>query len=541
MTGRGRPGPVDEKQAHWKWAHGLLLLLQAGALFCIARLTSFEHGFPLDDAWIHQVVGRTLAETGVLGYTPERFGSAATSLAWGAIVAINHAWLGMEPALFAFLVNAALFIGTGQLWLAMLRRDGAPLAAAFGTAVLAATASNFVWFALSGMESMLLVFLSTLTIWLWTEPGERSRLRAWGAGVTLGLLFLTRPEAGGLLGVLVVALPWTRRPPRDLIAVATPCLVAVAGYAFSMAAATGDARPSTLEGRRVMWFQDVPTAGPLELAGRMLSRWGDRLAEHTLALSSSRLLFWTVLGLSLGGAFVVLQHRWVRFGTLVAWGAAHIAVYMVLLPTTGHGGRYQPLTPALFTGLAWVGLWTIASAAWTRYSLPTKARGFAMVALTIALAAPSVRSLRAWGHAHHDAVTHIWDTEVAMGRVVAELPATATIASFDIGGIGYFGNRELIDLGALVDASLAVALRDSDAWPLLDERGVDYVVMPEGFVHAFPDPWNFYWRLGLHKQPAARLVELERFASSVAVWKRGVEASLHGAPVQVLYQVESAP
>ena len=88
------------------------------------------------------------------------------------------------------------------------------------------------------------------------------------------------------------------------------------------------------------------------------------------------------------------------------------------------------------------------------------------------------------------------------------------------------------------DASLAVALRDSNAWSVLDERGVDYVVIPEGFAHAFPDPWNFYWRLGLHKEPATRLVELERFSSPVPVWKRGVEATLHGAPVQVLYRVE---
>lgn len=531
---------MGEKHVQWKWAHASLLLLQAGALFCVARLTSFEHGFPLDDAWIHQVVGRTFADTGVLGYTPDRFGSAATSLVWGAVVAINHAWLGMEPALFAFVVNATLFLGTGQLWLAMLQRDGAPLAGAFGGAVFAATASNFVWFALSGMESMLLVFLSTLAVWLWTETGKYPRRRAWGAGVTLGVLFLTRPEAGALFGVLALARPWTRRPVRDLISIAIPCFVAVAGYTWAMATATGDARPSTLEGRRVMWFQDVPTAGPIELAERMLALWGDRLAEHSLALSSSRLLFWVVLGLGLGGGVVVIKRRWVRFGTLVAWAALHIVVYMVLLPTTGHGGRYQPLTPALFMGLAWVGLWTIASAAWARYSPTANARALAIVALALAFAVPSVRSLRTWGYAHRDAVAHIWDTEVAAGRRVAELPAGATIASFDIGGIGYFADRDLIDLGALVDASLAVALRDSNAWPLLDERGVDYVVVPEGFEHAFPGPWNFYWRLGLQKEPGSRLVELARLSSPLPAWKRGVEATLHGAPVQALYRVEPA-
>lgn len=128
-----------------------------------------------------------------------------------------------------------------------------------------------------------------------------------------------------------------------------------------------------------------------------------------------------------------------------------------------------------------------------------------------------------------------------MGRVVSALPRSATVASFDIGGIGYYADRELIDLGGLVDASLAVALRDSNAWPVLDTLGVDYVVIPEGFGHDFPDPWNFYWRLGLHKAPAGRLVPLQRFSSAEPSWKRGVEASLHGAPVQVLYRVEQMP
>lgn len=527
----------DERQ--WRWAHGLLLLCQAGSLYWVARLTSFEHGLPLDDAWIHQVVGRTFAETGVLGYTAECFGSAATSLAWGAIVAINHAWVGLEPALFAFLVNALLFVASGQLWLAMLRRDGAPFAAAFGGAVFASTASNYVWFALSGMESMLLVFLSTLVIWLWTEAGQHPRARAWAAGAALALLFLTRPEAAALLGVLLLATPWTQRSWRDLAAATIPATIAVAGYAWAMASATGDARPSTLEGRRVMWFQGVPTAGPAELAQDMLLTWSDRLAQHTLALSSSRLLFWITLGLSLGGAFVVLERRWVRFGSLLAWGGAHILVYMVLLPTAGHGGRYQPLTPALFVGSAWIGLWAVAVALCAKRSLPVKTQAMVLGALALIVATPTARSLEAWGGAHRDAVAHIWNTEVAMGRAVSALPPSAIVASFDIGGIGYFANRPLIDLGALVDASLVDALRDSNVWPVLDGQGVDYIVVPEGFGHAFPDPWNFYFRLGLHKAPANRLVEVEKLASQERLWKRGVEASLHGAPAQVLYRVEA--
>lgn len=499
-------------------------------------LTRFEHGFPLDDAWIHQVVGRTFAETGVLGYDPERFGSAATSLLWAALVATNHAWLGLEPALFAFSVNAALFIATGQLWMTMLARDGAPLGVALGCTLLGTTASNFVWFALSGMESMLLVFLSTLAVWLWTERGRRPSARAWGAGVALGLAFLTRPEAVVLIGIAALVLPWTGRTWRDLVRMGAPCALVVIAYAGAMWHVTGDPRPATLEGRRVMWFQDLPTASGLELVERMLAMWGDRLAQHTLALASAGLGFWLVFGLALGGAYTVLRERWVRFVGLVLWGLAHLAIYAILLPTPGHGGRYQPLTPALFMGLAWVGLYAVASATLERASRRTRA---GVVAALMLLAVMNTgRSLSNWSGAHRDAVAHIWDTEVAMGRIVSKLPHTALVASFDIGGIGYFAERELVDLGALVDASLVGALRESDAWPELVARGVDYVVVPEGFAHAFPDPWNFYWRLGLHKASSFRLAPLEHLASAERSWKRGVEASLHGAPAQVLYRVE---
>jgi hypothetical protein len=520
--------------------HGSLLVAQVLALAWVAHLTSFAEGFPLDDAWIHQVVGRTFARTGVIGYTPERFGSATTSLLWATLIAANHAWLHLAPAFFAFVINSALFVATGQLWLAMLRRDGAPDGLAFGCAVFAATAANFVWFALSGMESMLLVFLSTTAIWLWVDRGRRPSLRAWGSGLAVALVFLTRPEAAAILVVLAVMLQPARRPWRDLFALAIPCLLAVSGYALAMATATGDVRPSTLEGRKAIWFQEVPTASSLELGGRMLIVWRDRLAAHTLPLSASDWEFWVVVGLSLGGLYVVARRRWIRFRTLVLWGAAHIIVYLVLFPTAGHGGRYQPLTPALFLGLAWVGVYVSVAAAVSRFRWPPASRPLLFTSLALLMGLGTARSLSAWSRAHRDAVKHIWNTEVAMGRFVAQLPPSAVVASFDIGGVGFFSDREIIDLGALVDSSVAGALRRSEAWAILEERQVDYVVVPEGYTHDFPDPWNFYYRLGLHKRPEG-LVPITRFESDRATWRRGLEASLHAAPAQVLYRVETAP
>jgi hypothetical protein len=186
-------------------------------------------------------------------------------------------------------------------------------------------------------------------------------------------------------------------------------------------------------------------------------------------------------------------------------------------------------------GLAWIGAYCVAVAA-TSETKPKLSRSLVLASCAVLLGLFSARSLQSWSRAHHDAVRHIWDTEVGMGRLVAELPESAIVASFDIGGVGFFGEREIVDLGALVDSSVADALRKSDAWSVLDARGVSHVVVPEGYVHDFPDPWNFYYRLGLHKR--AGLSEIARIESPMDTWKRGLEASLHAAPAQVLYRVE---
>lgn len=75
-------------------AHRLLLALaQLVALFSFARRV----GLPLDDAWIHQVVARTFAESGTLGYAPGEHGAAATTYLWAALLAVNFKLLHLSP------------------------------------------------------------------------------------------------------------------------------------------------------------------------------------------------------------------------------------------------------------------------------------------------------------------------------------------------------------------------------------------------------------------------------------------------------------
>jgi len=80
-------------------------------------------GLPLDDAWIHQVVARTFAETGTLGYAPGQHGAAATSYLWAALLALNLKVLHLEASRWALLLNSAAALATGQLLFTLV--DGA--------------------------------------------------------------------------------------------------------------------------------------------------------------------------------------------------------------------------------------------------------------------------------------------------------------------------------------------------------------------------------------------------------------------------------
>lgn len=503
-----------------------LVGLHVVTLFVVGYRTDLTMGFPLDDAWIHQVIARTFATTGQLGYAPDRFMSAATSPLWAVVQAANYATVAVTPALFCIAINGVCIIASSLLLYGLLHRDRVPHAAII--TALVAVSGNYVWFAFSGMEASLFVLLSLGTIWLWAEPGHRPRVTAICTGGSLALLFLTRPEAAALLGLLALTMPLVGRRWRDLVLAALPLLVTVIAFSIMVYLETGRASPTTLEGRRWLWFEMFPTASRLELASDCLVMWSNRLARFTFG--AGELAFWVVLGLACFGATCWLRRATPRAGLVAAWTVGHLAIYLVMLPTTGHGGRYQPFVAMMFLPLAFVGINELV-----RACVPRHLARFVLIAGGATLAAPATLRLVAWADAHARAVDHIARTELATGDYIAKLPADAVVASFDIGGIGWRSQRELIDLGGLVDARMVGVVQSGKLFEYLEQHGVTHVVIPVGYDPAFPDPWNFVHRLGLAGEVDVRLQLVFAVHSPVEVWEPGLEATLHGAPAQHVY------
>ena len=155
-------------------------------LFSVIFLGQFAkagglQGFPLDDAWIHQVVARTFARTGTLGYAEGAHGAAATSYLWAALLAANYRFVHVNPVVFTFVLNSIAYV-VGLVLLVALFRGRASLGRvdlrAWATAIFAGFGANYIWFAYSGMESLLFVALSALAIASFARTSARS---AWAS------------------------------------------------------------------------------------------------------------------------------------------------------------------------------------------------------------------------------------------------------------------------------------------------------------------------------------------------------------------------
>src|SRR5262249_28665870 len=151
---------------------GFRVTLAATQLAALAWFAPAVSGFPLDDAWIHQVVARTFVESGTLGFAPGEHGAAATSYLWALVCAVDLQLVHLDPVKWTVLVNGAATLASGQLLFDLVARVrpigfGATTwrVVALGTAMLAGTSAHALWFAWSGMEASLLVALTLLAVW----------------------------------------------------------------------------------------------------------------------------------------------------------------------------------------------------------------------------------------------------------------------------------------------------------------------------------------------------------------------------------------
>ncbi len=509
----------------------ILAALQLVALGWVASSLLVTSGFPLDDAWIHQVVARNLATRGVYGVTPGAHSSGTSSLLWTLLLALGQL-LRAPPVAWTLALNAALYLAFGQWLLRAARDDGMSPPRALALAAVATCTGNVAWFALSGMEATLLCALSAAAVSTWFSAAP-----VWRSALPLSLLAVTRPDALALPALLALRHRSAGRSRADAMKVVAAPMVTFTAWVALNLRLLGTALPSTLAGRRWLNNLGAPPYGLRSLRW-VVRRWPMRLGEYTLGTANA-VAITLAMGVVAVGVAALVRDRRHRLTTLAAWSLAHVLTFAVLFPVTGHGGRYQPLVPSLFLPLALAGLWALAEAATKRLPRPPARLG-ALVAAPVALVA--ALSLARWSAITESGVAHIEHTERAMGEWIRDhLPREARVATFDLGAITYFSGRDVLDLGGLVDPALAPILQRGEVASYMSARGVTHVVIPVGHNDRHRDGLNMGYRLALHGNPTVRLTPVHREVTPWELWYPAALPTGHASPQQALYRFEHRP
>jgi hypothetical protein len=514
------------------------------ASFCIfATILRSHFGFPLDDSSIHQQIARTLAESHVLGFTPGVLSSGSSSLLWTLILAAGRTALPwLSPVFFSLVLSVLALSGIGFVVGRLTARDGITGAAAWALVLAPITSGNILWLGMIGMEHLLFLLLLLVLTDLWLHPATpRQTWRAFALPATALLLALTRPE-GVVLVLLLAFFPVrTGRSLRERLLV---CAGAIGGWCVTAAIsfrASGHLMPQTMMGRRFLAGDNGGLSVRLHFLAatwaRFLKNWGvlaDKKPSHALALVLlvASLYFAVALVFAIRGLVKARAKHWL---ILLAMAATIEAMYFVMLPMGGQGGRYITVPLVLFFSLLFFGTVQLLY----RFGLG----GGVLTAVTVFLLAGSaLESGVLWRCVTAAAIDQI---QAEHGQVApwveANLPAGAAnspaansprIAAFDIGRIGYDLHGNLIDLGGLVDSEYLPYLLSHRAGTYLRRHDVEYVILPD---HA-GEP-RFAPSLGLDAAHGVDLETLHTVCADPQEAALALNATGSAWPCQTVYRI----
>lgn len=523
---------VSPKWSRWS-AAGLCCL----AFAYMASILRTHFGFPLDDSWIHQTVAQNLADTGVLGYFRGVHGSGSSSLMWTVLLWIKWAALAkVNPIVYCAVLNGIFLGGCGYLLKKLTEDDGLTGAEGWILALAPALNGNFVWFGMLGMEHVLFVLLSLVVIVEFFSKGRRA---VWVASIAQGILTLTRPE-GVALGALLLLF---RRPAgRTWKAWGGVALGSIAGMLISMRVnwtATHTLLPLTMKGRQFLFLGTTHLLQMHRLSliqewGRRVMKawvfdlyvWGHPWVELVATLSMIGLVFAAI-------EIVVLayERRW-RMVAVIAWAGLLDLIYLLVLPATGHGGRYQPLHVLLLLPLMFAGLYRTICWLGNRRSAHSRKRAMASVLAVMVIS--TVSTLSAWRKAAGLGIDQINEEHGVMAAWLAKnIPdeGSGKMAVFDIGKIGFGIHGQLMDLGGLTDPHYLPYLFEGRVTEYLDAHGIEYVVLPT-------DPDSPLFTRLIFRRRLPIMQELKTVCYSGRERWIVDSASEAAAPCQTAYRVE---
>jgi hypothetical protein len=322
---------------------------------------------------------------------------------------------------------------------------------------------HLVWAAGSGMETLPFGFLATLVL-VWLVSGWQHSV--W-LGALVGLGTWLRPDSLTLLGpigltILIDQIDSDYNVKQRLISllrVGFGFAVVFLPYLYFNQVLTGDVWPNTFYAKQA----EYAALRELFIGKRMIDQLGLPLIGVGVLLLPGVIMFF------------IRSWRERRWGNLsgMIWYVGFVALYAWRLPVTYQHGRYlMPAMPIFFLwGVAGMAEWyqPIENKVWKRVVLRTWQFSSVLVLIIF------------WGlgaRAYALDVAIIESEMISTAKWVQKNTGReALIAAHDIGALGYFSQRQILDLAGLISPEVIPFIRNTDELKIyLDTNNADYLV-----------------------------------------------------------------
>jgi hypothetical protein len=451
----------------------LLALITLGALSAgtYLQLSEFS-GFPLDDAWIHQTYARNLISDGKWAFFMGEASGGSTAPLWTLLLTPAY-MLGIDHRAWSHLLGMAqlvLIAWVGAKWVS--HRLQKSLHSLWPLGLIFLFEWHLVWAALSGMETISLSLLAMLVLY-WLDTGRNVPTLVVGAVIGAGGWL--RPDALILIAPAVWFLYWDkggiRRKTVGTLILGT--MLAFVPYLLFNLALSGEVWPNTLFAKQAeyaglraapFWFRLGRMLGlPLNLQGTIVTEAGGPL------IGISALL---LPGVVLDFVRVLREQKWQLLSPYL-WMAGLLLAYAWRLPATYQHGRYSiPVVP-IFVSLGLIGTWR-----WIERPSQNLVRRVAQRTWGLSAILLLVIFWLRGGVAYAQDVTLIQTEMVAAAEWIDQNTGTdALVAAHDIGALGYFAQREILDLAGLISPEVVEFIRDeSRLMSYIRNNNADFLV-----------------------------------------------------------------
>jgi hypothetical protein len=380
------------------------------------------------------------------------------------------------------LSNLLSAVGLGALALALHRLAGRNCHAGSGFAAGLLALASPLLLSTFGLETCLFLGLVAWSAVAW----DAGRWRAAAALIALATVL----RSDGALAFAVLAAASALRERRLPLGAAALYAAIVLPYEAALALYYGSPTPTTLAAK---------------VAQATIGGWPDYLGGLA-QLVAERLgwtpLFWLAPPLLLLGAAALPRHRWAL--PLVAWGAAQAVAYQ-LLGVASYSWYYAPLVPAaaLLVGLGADAL-TGRSVALLRGESPPPERRLSLrergrttfavlipVLVVVPLLWAQLVGVRGQRANTPDPRSLAYES---VGRWLdANAAPTERVAVMEVGIMGYYARRPMVDLLGLIRPETIDALRRQDFFWTIADTQVEFIVLtgknPLWFQFAEPGHW----------------------------------------------------